>query len=757
MAITPWDWNASNGTATASQTRAAYNALITQGSTTSFSRYVWNDLVSKVNEVVRALNRTWNAQHTTMSGAKANYLYSNLTAAMFNSVRLNTNYPSWRWQYDAVRTWYIGRTDVRGVSSFGDSGADIVYGAYILELAEKLNTVIGIINGTQNVEELAEVLPLLLAPDAEVTSPAGLVLPYMRNRELLTPHALLQSENLPTMTLHFEIPTAVIRAYLEAEELSSMIEGYAYITTNTEAKLNRIHSVLLSQMIPSRVQYAALLRMLENAHLSADAGQCIGGTAEAVSFPSSVLKQHTPERLSVSGSAVSKSSAPVGWTHYRVRFEPDAELSMEMNKIMIAVGTQSGVLHGILTRGSPVRMAVDCDLSESLTSRAVTEEGTPHLLTIHHDVSSVESGANLGTAQYMNGLDASLELSPLTHSATLAFEHISTMLIAYLRAAMSSSASVSYYRTAPVEREIDITVEITADAVADYAPLLEKAVEITLGIGSELHSAVAGECEHHARFSVEPIGQLRSGFAPYLGEIRHNYRLDVPADIVKCRSERAVSHLRTGISFEGFPHVCPVEGGLLAPLDFRYPQVLGNLAAKESIRLPAASGTQSHLTEAALTYINGILSASADAQISLIPGSDLGYVFCADLTGNTAVAVVLQADVDTEGGGWQYPVIVDTDAAVFQVWLTEQNRKHLFLDPLQSVHHAEITHGISGSVDRQIRVGVEAESSHFVSVSGELHKRQRGDWEYPVLSEGVMLVTQAIDALPHYQFNLEVR
>ena len=119
--------------------------------------------------------------------------------------------------------------------------------------------------------------------------------------------------------------------------------------------------------------------------------------------------------------------------------------------------------------------------------------------------------------------------------------------------------------------------------------------------------------------------------------------------------------------------------------------------------------------------------------------------------------VILQAIVDAEGGGWQYPVIVETDAAIFQVWLTEQNRKHLFLDPLQSIHHAEVVHGISGTIDKQFRVDAASESSHFLSVSGELHKRQRGDWEYPVLSEGVMLITQAIDALPHYQYNLEVR
>ena len=57
MAITPWSWTASNGTATAAETQAAYNALVGKDLTLKFSYKVWNDLVSKVYSVNQALSR----------------------------------------------------------------------------------------------------------------------------------------------------------------------------------------------------------------------------------------------------------------------------------------------------------------------------------------------------------------------------------------------------------------------------------------------------------------------------------------------------------------------------------------------------------------------------------------------------------------------------------------------------------------------------------------------------------------------------
>ena len=134
----------------------------------------------------------------------------------------------------------------------------------------------------------------------------------------------------------------------------------------------------------------------------------------------------------------------------------------------------------------------------------------------------------------------------------------------------------------------------------------------------------------------------------------------------------------------------------------------------------------------------------------------MDHIIYADLAAITRAILTLTGDIESKGGRWQYPVIIDTDAAIFQVWLTEQNREHLFLDPNNGVHHAVITTGVNGAIDRQIRIETAAVSNHRLSVYGELHQRQRGNWEYPVFDDGVLLITQAIEAKPAYQYKLEV-
>ena len=137
LAITPWSWTASNGTASAAETQRAYSSLTAKLNTSNFSYKVWNDLISKINAVNTALGRSWKTDFATFTNTKASGSYTELTAARFNSARLNTNYPSWRWDYDKEHEGYIGRTDVRGFSQYGEIGADVVFGVYILELVER--------------------------------------------------------------------------------------------------------------------------------------------------------------------------------------------------------------------------------------------------------------------------------------------------------------------------------------------------------------------------------------------------------------------------------------------------------------------------------------------------------------------------------------------------------------------------------------------------------------------------------------------
>lgn len=151
-----FEWDKSNGVATATQTRKAYTAASEQGQCADFSRYVWNDIVDTLGQLLADLGLSWDGRYTTKTGAKITALYGQLTAEKFNSVRHNIQavaFTTWRWQFDYLKDGYTGRNDFRGVRVYG-ANSDRVYGWYIIELVRKLNVAIELMRGTWPTVEL---------------------------------------------------------------------------------------------------------------------------------------------------------------------------------------------------------------------------------------------------------------------------------------------------------------------------------------------------------------------------------------------------------------------------------------------------------------------------------------------------------------------------------------------------------------------------------------------------------------------------
>ena len=232
MAITPWSWTASNGTASASQTRAAYTALTTGGMTYNFSRYVWNDIITKINETANALGKGWNSEYLSYYNTKMHFIYAPLSATMFNSARYNTNYLTWTWSYNPDANGYIGRDDFKGVAEVGDKDADFVYGSYILELVKRLNTVIGIINGTGSTIDLRETIGSFveIASELILASPQGM---EAGESFSITHSGTMELEKQRSWILHFRISMPTHRATLEIGNFSFM---EARLWTNTSIK-----------------------------------------------------------------------------------------------------------------------------------------------------------------------------------------------------------------------------------------------------------------------------------------------------------------------------------------------------------------------------------------------------------------------------------------------------------------------------------------------------------------------------------------
>ena len=174
-----FEWDKSNGVATAAQTQKAYTAAAEQGQCADFSRYVWNDIVDTLGRLLADLGLSWDARYTSQAGAKITALYGPLTAEKFNSVRHNIQavaFTTWRWQFDYLKEGYTGRNDFRGVSVYG-TNSDRVYGWYIIELVRKLNVAIELMRGTWPTEELDLVYTAASHSDAQMPVRPSVKLP----------------------------------------------------------------------------------------------------------------------------------------------------------------------------------------------------------------------------------------------------------------------------------------------------------------------------------------------------------------------------------------------------------------------------------------------------------------------------------------------------------------------------------------------------------------------------------------------------
>ncbi len=120
ISIDPWSWTSSNGNATASQTRAAYNAVSGNGSTSNLSYLVWNDMCDKVKEILDATGDSWSTVYASYNATRMSAYDKTLTAARFNALRQN-----------------IGSRYSTGI--YEVSPGDTVYGRYFTTLADCIN------------------------------------------------------------------------------------------------------------------------------------------------------------------------------------------------------------------------------------------------------------------------------------------------------------------------------------------------------------------------------------------------------------------------------------------------------------------------------------------------------------------------------------------------------------------------------------------------------------------------------------------
>ena len=180
-----WSWESSNGTATSLQKQTAYDALENKRLCELFLRFVWNDLVTLLSNTLEYAGITWDSTYGDVSSCHMSINqegYVELTARAFNAMVLNINQLNifrWTWERTNNLPGFLGRTYVKGFADCGGS-SDLVYGWYIIELAERLNHLITILKNEADFSEFEPAVQGVSEIHSSVAVPRAGVLDFAK-------------------------------------------------------------------------------------------------------------------------------------------------------------------------------------------------------------------------------------------------------------------------------------------------------------------------------------------------------------------------------------------------------------------------------------------------------------------------------------------------------------------------------------------------------------------------------------------------
>ncbi len=123
ISIDYWSWSSSNGHATAEKTKTAYTAIKNKGPLSDFSYMVWNDMVSKVDDILYLTGNDWDETYASYADTTMSTSDKKMTAVRYNSLRNNI-----RLKYYVSETRYP-------IAKKGE----VVKGEYFITIAEVIN------------------------------------------------------------------------------------------------------------------------------------------------------------------------------------------------------------------------------------------------------------------------------------------------------------------------------------------------------------------------------------------------------------------------------------------------------------------------------------------------------------------------------------------------------------------------------------------------------------------------------------------
>lgn len=214
--LAAWDWNISNGNATAEQTQEAYTAASTKQQTKKFNHAVWNDIIAYVIEARQASGQPL-VVNTDMT-MQAN---DPLTAIIMNAAVKNVDYPWWTWRDDPDDYDVDGRY-ISYLGRLAFQRGDVVFGRYIIELVKNLNIMRNVYSG-RDISSLEVQRAISLVPNAYLRVPKteelyethNIPLVFNSNLQLGTEKLLNTQHSIP-LVLNAELETTGRHSLLDA-------------------------------------------------------------------------------------------------------------------------------------------------------------------------------------------------------------------------------------------------------------------------------------------------------------------------------------------------------------------------------------------------------------------------------------------------------------------------------------------------------------------------------------------------------------
>jgi len=791
--ITPWSWSTSNGDATDSQTQSAYAAITGNGLTTGFSYKVWNDLVDKIKEVTDELRRGWQTKYLTYSGTRMNILSKNLTAEKFNSAVLNVCYLWWSWALDPTQQGYVGRTEFYGIAHSGDYAADFVYGRYFLELTNRLNLMIGIINGTGQLSE-ADAVGLEIG---EFIAEASLIetLDLVTNSvtEIVSNADITNAPRVSLATL--DRLSSSIKAEMELSDFEDGIQAFGFQALRFVETLRVLLTAPMDVQGRSPLGGTANMENPATRPLESNAVSHIEGDKEATVDPSSSMKTNAvaennntaeaanlrskkmkvSESQTIAGDQILQAdrSASFDWTTLASILHTDNEITM-VNALWAYMEKN---LHLILSLFVKVTLQRSLRLTITGGGQATdtaTMQKDPTVL-FNAQGGGIEAGSATarldeplsftGTAaQRGEGSGTLAKRKSVRFSGMLSF--ISSLYaemtmeyskIAYLEAISAlvhtTNAAMVIAGSSAMSKQEDATLEILAGISGMISSSMDVLCIELLAIGADIVTGTAVQAEKQTDTILSILADAESKRIV-------NILVNNPVNV----------HISPSAELERPFFLSGVAGGSLSenaementePTTFntneRVSILTGALLALRNEIIPAYVEV-SHILEAEgkAGLVDVSHSMTAEIISSLGIDAEAETQIFAPIDARVSALMSVRAILDYLAR-WDYPIQSGTDLMIRQVKITEQFGSGLYLDMGETVYELVSLLETVAKMSMQYRQDSTTRLISFtVLESGTLSTVSASAWIYPVKKNAYELSVRQVYTARQAEDKLEV-